>query len=113
MAQNCLKINLEQFWKTVLNKEESGQREDNTRSELRIFTRGRKEVWKKGSGSFNYPNGQQFTSIINLSETSFISLSFSEKTKLAKYYEATMRRVRVTIVAVEKQNLLTALSVCL
>jgi hypothetical protein len=47
MAWNCLKINLEQFRKTELNTEESGQREDNTRSELRIFTRSRKEVSKK------------------------------------------------------------------
>jgi len=50
----------------VLNKEESGQREDNTESELRIFTRSRKEVRKKGNGRLNYPNGQQFISIYKI-----------------------------------------------
>lgn len=50
----------------MLNKEESGQREDNTGSELRIFTRSRKEVRKKGSGSLNYPNERQFISIYKL-----------------------------------------------
>lgn len=39
---------------------------------------------------------------INLSATSFMSLSFSEMINLAKYYEATMRCVSVTNVTVEK-----------
>jgi len=50
----------------VLNKGESGQREDNTGSELGIFTRSRKEERKKGSGILNYPSEQQFISIYKL-----------------------------------------------
>jgi len=68
----------------VLNKGESGQREDNTGSELRIFTRSRKEVRKKGSGILNYPSGQKFISIYKLTSNVLHEPLISRKDKPGK-----------------------------